>query len=136
MSRHRKGGRVRTAPFSEIVADAKRSEPRRQSNAGNRAGRVNRDGLLINPEGVELHRVGAIDEAEAGKLVASGAALATESCGCGGGWCEPTWATKDEVRALHEAQPTVGKGDAPSWIDHWRGIAGDVVFLHGDYEWR
>ena len=100
-----------------------------------RAGSFNRAGQFFDPAGVLLTRQSdSITPAKAATLVAAGAQVAFEGCGCGGfaGGCIPQWLATGRLAG----KPNFVKGyGSPTWIDSWSGEGSTVVFLHGDVKW-
>lgn len=124
----------RTTTFAEIVREVEAAPIR--SPAPLRPGRVNKAGVLASPTGDAFTlEAESIEPAAARQLVGSGARVAQEACGCGGGYCMPTWVDASEGPKLALSEPRRIRGLAPSWIDYWVGPFGQVVFLHGDYRW-
>jgi hypothetical protein len=81
-----------------------------------------------------------ISPARAAASVRSGALLAFESCGCGGGaggGCTIEWFdSADVIRESPSGEPAfVQRFGSPTWIDLWSGEGRQVVFAHGDIEW-
>lgn len=122
--------------FAEIVAETL-AEPRPMGVPDLRPGSFNANGEFFDRDGHLLAQVGEVTPGEARKLVAQGALLAFEGCGCGG-WagCQPEW-IEESVRAeLGASKPRFVRAyGSPTWIDLWRSEAGTVVFAHGDVEW-
>jgi hypothetical protein len=125
----------RKPTFAEIVENV-RATPKTPITV--RPGTFNADGQFFDPSGTLLTRTkNSIAESKAADLVADGALVVFEGCGCGGGGCIPEWISTDDLDRLRTAdKPRFVKGyGSPTWIDQWTGAAGDVVFLHGDVEW-
>ena len=125
----------RKPTFAEIVENV-RATPKTPITV--RPGTFNADGQFFDPSGTLLARTSSISESVAADLVADGALVVFESCGCGGGGgCIPEWIDTDGLNRLRTAdKPRFVRGyGSPTWIDHWTGAAGEVVFLHGDVEW-
>lgn len=123
--------------FADIVAEAAAEPPHVRVV---RPGGHNDDGDFFDPAGNLLVRVREIASRTARELVRDGAQLAFEGCGCGGGvgGCPTTWIAPALAMAAAEAaspRPVKGFG-SPTWIDHWTGDGGDVVYVHGDVEWK
>lgn len=90
------------------------------------------------PSGERLVRVcHDLPPGEARDLVAGGALLAFEGCGCGGGrGCAPTWYDEHERRRAAALLPRVRGRRAPSWIDLWTAPDDSVVvYAHGEVLW-
>lgn len=126
--------------FKDILGEATWSErdddPRGEHAI--RPGAFNIAGEFFDQSGARLTRTGEATPAEAQRLVADGAHIAFEGCGCGG-WngCSPEWFTGDSLAELRAApKPRFVKGyGSPTWIDVWEGDSGKVVFAHGDVKW-
>lgn len=126
----------RQRSFAETVAEV-RATPARPRDV--HPGGHNADGDLFDPAGTLLTRTRAsITTADAKALVADGALLARESCGCGG-WagCEIDWIADGARAALRYVSGPVlaGRRRTPTWIDLWEGAGSVVVFAHGDVRW-
>lgn len=135
MSQRGRPKKPRKPTFSEIVRDVE-ALPKAAQGRALRPGRVNADGVLASPDGEAfLLEAGDIDPTTAQELVRGGAIIAEDACGCGGGYCSPIWSSSRESLRLAASPPRRTKGSAPTWIDHWAGPVGAVVFLHGDYRW-
>lgn len=125
----------RRRTFAEIV-DEVQATPRPELEV--LPGTFNRLGQFFDPSGAVLTRHEQVSPSEAADLVARGATVVIETCGCGGGHgCTPRWIDTDGLDRLRTAdKPRFVKGyGSPTWIDHWTVSTGDVVFLHGDVKW-
>ncbi len=124
-------GREKT--FAEILVEAKAAPKSRVVGLGG----VNADGDFFDPSGNLLVLVGEISPERAQELVAQGALLAFEGCGCGGSaGCAAEWFQAPILHALASKKPRFVKGyGSPTWIDLWESDAGSVVYAHGDVEW-
>lgn len=127
----------RKLTLAEIVEEV-RATPRPPIAV--RKGSFNSAGQLFDPAGAPLTPVkNPITPARAAELVAEGALVAFEGCGCGGfaGGCQPEWADSESLTRLTAADnPRFVKGyGSPTWIDEWSSDSSTVVFLHGDVEW-
>lgn len=125
-------GREKT--FAEIMAEAK-SVPKAVRVV--RPGGLNADGEFFDPAGNLLTREGEISPKHAQEMVADGAGLAFEGCGCGGAaGCNAEWIDASVRDGLASTRPRFVKGyGSPTWIDLWHGEGGPVVYAHGDVEW-
>ena len=130
--------------FSEIVADIRvkgDSDRNRRGGLQPRLGGFNLAGEFFDPSGVLLRLAASeIMPRQAADSVRSGALLAFESCGCGGGpggGCKIVWFDSADVgRASLHSEPTFVRGfGSPTWIDLWPGNDRQVVFAHGDVKW-
>lgn len=124
-------GRDRGETFAQIVARTRAEPP---------APEVEDPAAPRMPDGRRLVELrAAIDPAEARELVAAGALLAFEGCGCGGGpGCAPTWYDADERRRAAEVVPRVRAKRHPGWIDLWSPVddpGAQVVYVHGEVLW-
>ena len=102
-----------------------------------RPGGVNPAGDFFDPAGNLLTLVGRIQPGEAQELVAAGAQLAYEGCGCGGSaGCSPEWLAAEARAQIATQKPRFIKVyGSPTWIDCWSGDGGFVVYAHGDVAW-
>jgi hypothetical protein len=130
--------------FSGIVADVRvkaDSDRNRRGAPQPRPGGFNLAGDFFDPSGVILRLAASeITPNQAADSVRSGALLAFESCGCGGGpggGCKIEWFESADVgRATLHGEPTFVRGfGSPTWIDLWLGNDRQVVFAHGDVKW-
>ena len=128
------GAMRRGKTFAEILAQAK-SEPKAERVV--RPGGLNAAGEFFDLAGNLLTRLGEISPEQAQQLVADGALLAFEGCGCGGSaGCKAEWVDASVRGGLARTSPRFVKGyGAPTWIDVWQGEDGYVVYAHGDVEW-
>jgi len=124
----------REKTFAEIMAEAK-SEPKAERVV--RPGGFNTDGEFFDLAGNLLTRVGEVSPKQAQELVANGALLAFEGCGCGGSaGCKAEWIESSVRDGLATMRPRFVKGyGSPTWIDFWQGEERSVVYAHGDVEW-
>lgn len=126
----------RKQTLAEIVAEVRAAPP---EPVVVRPGAVNASGQFFDPAGALLTSQRSIDPAQAAALVADGALVAFEGCGCGGfgGGCQPEWADESARERLASAgSPRFVKGfGSPTWIDEWSSESSTVVFLHGDVKW-
>lgn len=129
------------ATFAELIrqptwSERDAAEPARH---GVRPGQYNTAGELFDLNGLALVRIRQdLTPRQAQALLAEGALVAHESCGCGG-WtrCQPDWLSNDalsRLRATAEPPQLAGR-DAPTWIDLWSSDTGPVIYLHGDVRW-
>lgn len=101
------------------------------------SGTFNDQGQFLAPDGDVLIRVkSSISPSKAASLVATGALVAFEDCGCGGyaGGCIPEWVSTERLAAAGKPKFVKGYG-SPTWIDIWKSDSSTVVFLHGDVKW-
>ena len=124
-------GRDRGETFAQIVARTL-AEPPRPEPEDPSTPRL--------PDGRRLTEVrSALTPGEARDLVAGGALLAFEGCGCGGGpGCEPRWYDADERRRATTVLPRIRAKTHPGWIDLWSPVddaATHVVHVHGEVLW-
>jgi len=104
-----------------------------------RPGKYNSAGELFDPSGRPLLPAQEYVTPElAQELVAGGALVAHEGCGCGG-WtgCQPEWLSPEALARLRSAPvpELVGGHGVPTWIDVWSNDVAQVVYLHGDVPW-
>lgn len=132
----------RTAPtFNDLLKQPTWSETEESHQGAHsiRPGKFNQAGEFFSPTGTRLKQERAeLTPAQAQQLVADGALVAYEGCGCGGsGGCTPTWASDQQLeQARIGSKPRYVKGfEAPTWIDLWTDDTTQVVFAHGDVEW-
>ncbi|MFT4265044.1 MAG: hypothetical protein QM572_16795 [Nocardioides sp.] len=124
----------RDRTFAEIAAEAK-AAPKHERTV--RPGGFNVNGELFDPSGHLLSRIGEVSPKRAQELVADGALVAFEGCGCGGSvGCETEWIEPGVLGILASSRPRFVKGHgSPTWIDLWEGDAGLALYAHGDVEW-
>jgi hypothetical protein len=122
----------RKPTFADIVNEVLATPP---APIDVRAGRFNASGQFFDPSGSVLTRVSSsISPADAARMVAEGALVVFEGCGCGGsaGGCVPQWIAAEKL----SGKPAFIKGfGSPTWIDSWSSDASRVVFVHGDVQW-
>ncbi len=124
----------RAKTFAEIAAEAM-AEPQQERVV--RPGTFNDHGDFFDLSGNLLARIRGVTPKQAQELVADGATVAFEGCGCGG-WagCAARWIDAATSVELGLIRPRFVKGHgSPTWIDLWEGDGGSVVFAHGDVEW-
>ncbi|GAA2485351.1 hypothetical protein [Terrabacter carboxydivorans] len=130
------------ATFADLVKEPtwSQSDASRSGQHAPRPGRFNGAGEFFDLSGSQLELVvGNVPAEEAQRLLEAGAALVSESCGCGGSYgdCTPVWATDKQLHELRSGPPPqlTDRHSAPTWLDAWAGERGSVVFAHGDISW-
>jgi hypothetical protein len=123
----------RKPTFADIVSEV-RATPAAAVDVT--AGRFSRAGQFFDPEGMLLTKTrSAISPTESVELLATGALVAFEGCGCGGfTGCDVTWLPPESLRQSGSPRFVTGFG-SPTWIDVWTSDSSTVVFLHGDVKW-
>ena len=132
--------KTRRPSFAEIAAtlQATANSERREEDEPPTPGRFTETGDLIHLDGTPLTRERKMSPKEAAALLAAGADVAFEGCGCGGYiGCQPRWCDEDELAALKlVGKPRlVNRSGADTWIDLWTGNSRNVVLLNGDVKW-
>jgi hypothetical protein len=127
----------RKPTFAEIVDQVLATPP---TPIVVRAGGFNTSGQFFAPSGEQVVlKKTSVSPSEAAELVAAGALVVFEGCGCGGsaGGCTPEWLDTEQVARIRVAgKPEFIRGyGSPTWIDYWIGESETVVFLHGDVKW-
>ncbi|PWC06038.1 hypothetical protein DF223_13470 [Mycetocola zhujimingii] len=131
--------KTRRPSLAEIAAELRAAPKRETAPDPVTPGRFDRGGHLIDLQGNVLRREGKLTAQEAVALMRSGAAVAYEGCGCGGG-CDPAWLDEAELAALATAgnPRTDTRSSQPAWIDLWTGGFNDtvsLVLLNGEATW-
>jgi len=131
----------REPTFKDMLAEPTWSEidgPKRGANSV-RPGSFNSSGEFFDLSGNVLTRTSSdVTPKTARDLVDSGAVVAFEGCGCGGGnGCGPEWFVGDVLDSLRGGPgPRFVKGyGSPTWIDVWTSDESRVVYAHGDVSW-
>lgn len=106
--------------------------------------RFHPDGRVADPSGRTYTQVtDAITPKRAAELLATGAAVVWDGCGCHGAGCKADWVEGERIERLRRSgRPSVsriapGSKRAPSaWIEEWRAADGAVLlYVAGTVVW-
>lgn len=146
MSRRKNGVRASVRALSSVTGPAERVDSTAVTGEPSRAGSGSqgelrptgpgyRGDLLHGPDGrVYRRESGRISPGRAQELLAAGAAMAVDDCGCGG-FCGLEWPSPAERTDLARRPPALTRRRF-GWLEEWRSADGHSLLLqNGDVRW-
>ncbi len=107
--------------FAEMVTEASNEPPRPPE--------FRPDEFLTDPSGKVFQRIdAALSATRANELIAAGAAIAFDDCGCGG-QCSVEWAEQSSVAAVPETKKRKKGRAASASLEEWRSRDGAIMVL-------
>ena len=130
--------RRKRATFAELVADVTKTP----AHAPRVAVGLNRDGSFGGPDGERFELVRQdLTPIEARQLVAQGALVVVDACGCGAGpgsGCELLWLLPGQLIELARTVPELhASNNGLAYLAEWRSVGGDrsLVQVAGEVSW-